>query len=184
MKKHKSSTIIWGGGQSVIFHCVQTFFCLVGDEVTGWCVRALVLSLKWLPSTGVGAWVPTEELKDTAMYILWGGGTRTLPHSSLFELLFSSSIPSLPWLATVWICPLELREGQGGWRKPIFYKQEMGDTEKICIQEHPTGSCSVSISLPPFFDTSHYLREQVLDKKENNVLDRQMNHKLGSKTCF
>ena len=24
-------------------------------------------------------------------------------------------IPSLPWLATVWICPLELREGHGGW---------------------------------------------------------------------
>ena len=24
-------------------------------------------------------------------------------------------IPSLPWLATLRICPLELREGHGGW---------------------------------------------------------------------
>ena len=40
--------------------------------------------------------------------------------------------------------PLELREGQGGWMKPISYKQETGDTERICTREGPTGSCSIS----------------------------------------
>ena len=30
---------------------------------------------------------------------------------------------------------LELREGQGSWMKPISYKQEMGDTERIWILE-------------------------------------------------
>ena len=34
-----------------ILHCVQTFFWLVGDEVTGWCSRNLVLSLKSPSST-------------------------------------------------------------------------------------------------------------------------------------
>ena len=31
-------------------------------------------------------------------------------------LLSCLCVPSLPWLATVHICPLELREGPGGWR--------------------------------------------------------------------
>ena len=28
--------------------------------------------------------------------------------------------------------------------KPISYNQEMGDTERICTWEGPTGSCSIS----------------------------------------
>ena len=48
------------------------------------------------------------------------------------------------WIELNWICPLELREGQGVWMKTISYKQEMGDMENICTQEKPTGSCLVS----------------------------------------
>ena len=101
----------------LIFHCLQTFFWLVGGEVTGRCSRNLVLSLKLPSSIWAGTFVPTEELKDIVMYIPWRG-TRTLPHHwtivSLL-LLLCFCIPSLPWWATIWIFPLELKEGQGGW---------------------------------------------------------------------
>ena len=109
--------------------CV-TFFWPVGGDVTWWCSRNLVLSLKLPSSTWVRALVPAEELKDIVMYIPWGG-TRILPQGcTIVSWLLPPSfcIPSLPWLATVWICPLEFREGQRGWIKPISYKQEMGDT--------------------------------------------------------
>ena len=45
----------------------------------------------------------------------------------LFLLCFC--ISSFPWLAIVWIHPLELREDQGGWMKPISYRQKMENTE-------------------------------------------------------
>ena len=51
------------------------------------------------------------------MCIPWGG-TRTLPQGCTvvsWLLLSCLCFPSLPWLATVRICPLELREGHGGW---------------------------------------------------------------------
>ena len=52
------------------------------------------------------------------------------------QLLFLNlCIPSLPWLATFWTWPLELKKGQGGWMKPISYKQETGDTERFWIQD-------------------------------------------------
>ena len=50
------------------------------------------------------------------MYIPWEG-TRILLYRGTtvsWLLLLCFCIPSLPWLATVWICPLELREGLGG----------------------------------------------------------------------
>ena len=51
------------------------------------------------------------------MYIPWGG-TRTLPQGCtvVSGLLFLwPCIPSLPWLVSAGICPLELRQGHGGW---------------------------------------------------------------------
>ena len=118
--------------------CV-TFFWLAGGEVTGWCSRNLVFtvfSLKLPSSTRVGPLVPTEELKDNIMYIP-SGGTRTLPQGCNWLLLLSFCISSLPWLATVWICRLECRKGQGGWMKLIFYRQETGDMDRICTREDP-----------------------------------------------
>ena len=82
----------------VFFHYVQTFFWLVGGEVTGQCSRNLVLSLKLPSSTWVEALVPTEELKGIT-YIPWGG-TRTLSHICTIAswlLLLCFCIPSLPW---------------------------------------------------------------------------------------
>ena len=120
--------------------CV-TFLLLAGGEVTGQCSRDLVFRLKLPSSTWVGALVPAEELKGIVMYNLLGG-TRTLPQgctivSWLFLLCFC--IPSLPWLATVWICPLELREGQGVWMKPICYKQETGMWKGFVSGRDPQG---------------------------------------------
>ena len=85
------------------------------------------------------------------MCVPWGG-TRTLPTAALFFLdCFSIGLclSSLPWLAAVWICPLELWAGQGGW-KTTFYKQETGNMEMNCTREDTTGFCSVSYdSLQP-----------------------------------
>ena len=52
---------------------------------------------------------------------------------------------SLPFQTRlVWTCPLELREGHGGWMKLISYKQEMGDPERLFVPRSPTGPCLVS----------------------------------------
>jgi len=40
---------------------------------------------------------------------------------------------------------LELREGQGGWMKPIYYKQKAGDMERGFVSRSLTGCCSVSL---------------------------------------
>ena len=77
-----------------------------------------------------------EELKDIVVLIFWVG-TRTLPQgcTTIWLFLLCLYISSLPWLVTVWIYPLELREDQGGWIKPISYRQEMEYTEEICTPE-------------------------------------------------
>ena len=48
-------------------------------------------------------------------------------------------IPSLPWLATLRICPLELREGHGGWRGT-----QTGD-RRASVPRSSIGSHSVSL---------------------------------------
>ena len=62
------------------------------------------------------------------------GGTRTLPQGCTIVswlLLPCLCIPSLPWLATVQICPLELREGPGVWG--LFPRN--GGQKGFCAQE-------------------------------------------------
>ena len=79
---------------------------------------------------------------EQQQHIPWGG-TRPLHCGSAFVsqlFLPCLCIPSLPWLVTIWICPLELLEGQGGWMQPVSYKQEMEATERIYTQEKSTGS--------------------------------------------
>jgi len=92
--------------------------------------------ISWLQSpSAVGSLVPCR--------IPWGG-TRTLSKATLLFLncssLFFFCIPSLPWLETVWICPLESWESHGSWMKSISCKQEMGDTEWICTSRGPKES--------------------------------------------
>ena len=81
----------------------------------------------------------SAELRGSVRHISWGEA-RTLPQGCTTIRLFLPSfyIASLPWLAAVWICPLKLREGPGGWMKFISYKQETGDTERICILDQYT----------------------------------------------
>ena len=55
---------------------MQTFFWLVGGEVTGWSSKNLVLSMKSSSSTWVGALVPAEKLNGIVNIL--GGRTRTL----------------------------------------------------------------------------------------------------------
>ena len=91
-----------------------------------------------------GAPSSAEELKDIVMHTPWGG-TRTLCQgcSTTWLLLPCFCIPSsLPRLATVWICPLELRKDQGGWMKPTNKNQ---GTQKGFVLQSPTEHCSVSI---------------------------------------
>ena len=92
------------------------------------------------------------------MYIPWGG-TCTLPKGcTIVSWLFLSCLhlPSIPWLATVWTCPLELRKGHGGCMKPISYKQEVGDTEQLLCPGAPQGPaqfqwCIVHQTYPSLF---------------------------------
>ena len=63
--------------------------------------------------------VPMEELKGIVVYISWGW-TRTLPWGCTIVFLtaspyFSLSPLPLSWQVSVWICPLEMKEGQEGW---------------------------------------------------------------------
>ena len=69
------------------------------------------------------------------MCIPWSG-TRTQPQGRTIVswlLLPCLCIPSLPWLATVQICPLELREGHGGWS--LFPTRNRGTWKGFCAQE-------------------------------------------------
>ena len=112
------------------------------------CIRNLELSLKLPFSIWVGG-LSSCIRTQSYLYVYPFRRNQDLPQGCTIVswlLLPYLCIPSLPWLATVWTCPLELREGHGGWMKPISYKQGMRDTERICTQEGPTGSCSVSIA--------------------------------------
>ena len=62
----------------------------------------------------------------------------------LLLLLPSLCVSSLPWLATVWSCPLELREGPGGCRLIPMNKKGEGEYSKVIVPRNPTGSCLVS----------------------------------------
>ena len=54
------------------------------------------------------------------------------------------SMHSLSRAGTVWTCPLELREGCGGWMKPVSHKRDMEGSERLlCPGAH--GSCSTSL---------------------------------------
>ena len=74
-------------------------------------------------------------------------GTRTLPQScSIVSWLFLHClfIPSLPQLATVWNCLLELREYHGDWIRPISYRQENGGWRNAFVPRSPIESSSAS----------------------------------------
>ena len=96
--KVKKGELLREKSESVIFHCVQTFFGLVGGEVTGWCYRSLVFSQKLPSCTWVGALIPTEELKDYSVHSLkWSEDPDQRLHHCFLTAppLFLHSLPSL-----------------------------------------------------------------------------------------
>ena len=79
---------------------------------------------------------PGWGFKDIVMYISLSRNQD--PVWRLYQPLivfFCFCIPCLPCLAIVWNHPLEFREGQGCWMKPISYRQEMESTEQIYTPE-------------------------------------------------
>ena len=110
--------------------------------------------------TGLSGWndTDTEELKDIVMFISWGR-TRTRPQycpivSWLFLLCLC--IPSLPWLATIWVCHLGLREGHGVWSLfPIKTRNRVH--RKASVPGSPTGPAQFhSLSLYFFLLSSSF----------------------------
>ena len=72
-----------------------------------------------LPSVG---FLVLWRSKDVVMCIPWGK-TWTLPQGCIVTswlFLPCLSNPSLPWLATVWTFPLELKESHGGWTERLL----------------------------------------------------------------
>ena len=119
------------------------------------------------------------------MCIPWGE-TRTLLYhcvivSWLFLLCFC--IPSPLWLASIWICPLELREGLGGWslfpanrkwetqkgfvprRAPARVLLGFKDTlQKVCIINRELAGCPFSLQY-----CRHLLEVMHLSKSKDNL---------------
>ena len=163
----------------------MTFFWLVGDEVTGWCSRNLVLivhlggdlsscrrtqrysDIYFLSRNQDAAlklhywrrkWQPTPVFlpeKSHGRRRLVGYSPRSRKESDTTERLqeedcFLTAPPLFlhPLTFLMSNC-LNLHFGtlgrSGGWIKPISYKQETEDIKRICSQESPTGSCSVSV---------------------------------------
>ena len=73
-----------------------------------------------------------KELKDFVLCIPWSGIRSALIVS--WPLLLYICMCSLPWLATAWICPLELREGHSGWSLLPANKKQ-GAWKTFCAQE-------------------------------------------------
>ena len=135
--------IPWGGTRTLFYHCTFVSFPFLGPHLQ--CMEvsriAVVLEQQLLAYTTAmttpdlsricdlhhslkQCWIlnPLNRardqiciLMDTSQPLSHSGNSYTV--SSFLLLCFC--IPSLFWLEIVWICPLELGEGQGGWVKPI-----------------------------------------------------------------
>ena len=104
----------------------MTFFWLADGEVTGQCSKNLVLS----PKSPCSSWRPRRKNSDPA------------PRMHFCLLTLPLFLHPFPWLATVWTSPLELREDQEGWMKPISYKKETRNMKRTPLhQQCPSQFC-------------------------------------------
>ena len=104
-----------------------------------------MLSLKFPSSTWVGILVLAEELKDIAYVYSWRRNQDPAPwlHSFFIALpFFLDSLTSL--ISNCLNLPFGTQK-RSRRLKSFSYKQEMGNMERICTQEGPTGSCLVSV---------------------------------------
>ena len=110
-------------------------------------VRRLVLGGPTSSFHSAPGW-GSQFLQSSNIHIPWG--TRALPQGcTAVSWMLPLLCPlSLPWLAAVWICPLEFREGLGPWLKFTSCEEQTGDSERICAG-NPSGSCLFSMSLFP-----------------------------------
>ena len=132
---------------------MQTFFRLVGDEVTGWCSRNLVLSLKLPSSTWVGGGLSSYRRTQRSCYV-YSLRRNQNPAPRLHYCFLTASplfLHPLPSLMSRCLNQLFGIQGRSSWlNEPYFLQIETEDTEKICIREGPSGSCC--ISLPHVFE--------------------------------
>ena len=114
--------------------CVSFFWLIGGGQQSG-TPGILCSAWSYHPPPGWGPLFCRRTQRYCYAYFL----SRNQDSASrLFHHLIAPPLfpyPSLPWSATVWICCLGLREGQGGWMKPRSYRQEMKNTEQICTLE-------------------------------------------------
>ena len=71
-----------------------------------------------------------EEAK-ISLCISTYGETGPCPKATLDCFSLVSQSLSLPQLTTAWICPLELREGHGGWMKAVSCQRNGGHTKSL-----------------------------------------------------
>ena len=126
-----------------------TFFWLAGGEIGGsqhqpsgsdWSGAYVLVSSMQLTFP---TWCRFSYLTNSSKILLCislerepGPCPRAAPF--FWFLLPCLCIHSLPWLAAIWTCLLELREGQGTWIKPISCNKEIGGkgTQKgFCAQK-------------------------------------------------
>ena len=107
-------------------------------------VRRLVLGGPTSSFHSAPGW-GSQFLQSSNIHIPWGTRARPQGCTAASWLLLLLCLLSLPWLAAVWICPLEFREGLGPL-KLTSYKEQTGDSERICTRS-PSGSCLFSMSL-------------------------------------
>lgn len=139
-----------------------TFFWLVGSEVTGWCYRNLVLSLKlssFILHLGGGLSSCRTTQRYCIIYIYkdmdpWGRNQR--PALLLQETIVSwlsllyFRILSLFWLATVWIWLWTSGKVKETEWSPFPTNKKWETWKEFVAWRTPTGSCFVSVlpSLP------------------------------------
>ena len=115
-------------------------------------INSSALSLLYHPTltsmtTGKIITLTVQTLVSKIVPLLFNTLSRFVVTIIFWLLFLCFCIPTLIWLTTIWICPLEFREGQGDWLKLSSYQQEMEDMKRMCIQEGPTGSCCVSTAV-------------------------------------
>ena len=136
----RSKELHSSGSTGKVWSDCEQFFLLVHGEVIrsqhhqlsgfNYLGSALLISSLQLPSP---TWWGFHCLQNSSLLCISLEGEPGACPKAAFSLV----IPSLPGLATVCTCLLELREGPGGWMKPISCHHEMGDTERIL---HPGAS--------------------------------------------
>ena len=74
------------------------------------------------------------------------GEIRSCPKAALDCFSLVSYPPSLPYLTTAWICPLETREGHGGWMKAVSCNQRNEEHRKALCPWSPQSLPSIKWS--------------------------------------